>query len=205
MKRILSAAALGLLLSSQAMADQVIPVNYSFDTATACGSWCYHDPSLTKLTDGIVGTAGWAHNQGQEWAGWVYQASINVTFNFATARNITSVSIGSTQDNLGDVALPSFDVWSFEGNQWLLKGSLNNPASSANDNDPYSAAQHPFYTLSNLNIQSNQVRVTARANGPWIFIDEVKFQASPVPEPETYAMMLAGLGVLAALARRRKA
>jgi hypothetical protein len=28
---------------------------------------------------------------------------------------------------------------------------------------------------------------------------------APVPEPETYGMMLAGLGVLGLLARRRKA
>jgi hypothetical protein len=28
--------------------------------------------------------------------------------------------------------------------------------------------------------------------------------AAPVPEPETYGMMLAGLGVLGFLARRRK-
>lgn len=205
MKRILSLAACALALSSPVMADQVIPVSYSFDSATACGSWCYQDPSLTKLTDGIVGNAGWAYNQGQEWAGWAYQASINVNFNFASSHNITTVSIGSTQDNLGDVALPSFDVWSFEGNQWVLKGSLENPASNANDNDPYSAAAHPFYTLSNLNIHSNQVRVTARANGPWIFIDEVQFQATPVPEPETWGMLLAGLGLLGVAARRRKA
>ncbi|MBK9347843.1 MAG: PEP-CTERM sorting domain-containing protein [Burkholderiales bacterium] len=28
---------------------------------------------------------------------------------------------------------------------------------------------------------------------------------APVPEPETYAMLLAGLGVMGAVARRRKA
>ncbi|MDQ3185151.1 MAG: PEP-CTERM sorting domain-containing protein [Pseudomonadota bacterium] len=31
------------------------------------------------------------------------------------------------------------------------------------------------------------------------------FQVSPIPEPETYAMLLAGLGLLGAVARRRKA
>ncbi len=32
----------------------------------------------------------------------------------------------------------------------------------------------------------------------------VSFFATPVPEPETYAMMLAGIGLIAAIARRRK-
>ena len=32
----------------------------------------------------------------------------------------------------------------------------------------------------------------------------VSFVAAPVPEPETYAMMLAGIGMIAAIARRRK-
>ena len=30
------------------------------------------------------------------------------------------------------------------------------------------------------------------------------FKVVPVPEPETYAMMLAGIGMLGALARRRR-
>jgi hypothetical protein len=39
--------------------------------------------------------------------------------------------------------------------------------------------------------------------------DSTRFTAqgnviSPVPEPETYAMMLAGIGMLSAAARRRK-
>jgi hypothetical protein len=32
----------------------------------------------------------------------------------------------------------------------------------------------------------------------------LQLQTAPIPEPETYAMMLAGLGLMALLARRRK-
>jgi len=36
-------------------------------------------------------------------------------------------------------------------------------------------------------------------------IDNVKVSVTAVPEPETYALFLAGLGVMGAVARRRKA
>lgn len=36
------------------------------------------------------------------------------------------------------------------------------------------------------------------------FIDAVHLNAAPVPEPETYAMLLAGLGLLGGIVRRRK-
>ena len=37
-----------------------------------------------------------------------------------------------------------------------------------------------------------------------ILIDDIVVNMSPVPEPETYAMLLAGLGFLGAATRRRK-
>jgi hypothetical protein len=41
-------------------------------------------------------------------------------------------------------------------------------------------------------------------NGGWTYIDHVQYgQMAPVPEPETYAMLLAGLGLMGAVARRR--
>jgi hypothetical protein len=51
--------------------------------------------------------------------------------------------------------------------------------------------------------------LTAFANGPMKFSQQTLLPSIPsitgaVPEPETYGMMLAGLGVLSALARRRK-
>jgi hypothetical protein len=100
-------------------------------------------------------------------------------------------------------------VYKKVGAAWSLVGTLNVPESAANDNSPYSTSPHGFLTLSNLNIDSQFVRVSLRlsSNGPYTFADEVDFysSAAPVPEPETYAMMLAGLGLLGFVARRRKA
>lgn len=42
-----------------------------------------------------------------------------------------------------------------------------------------------------------------QANNAWTFVSEISF-AGAVPEPETYAMLLAGLGLLGSVARRRK-
>ena len=44
----------------------VNPAAYSFDQRTDCGvTWCYR-PAYTKLTDGVLGKASWAVNNGQE-------------------------------------------------------------------------------------------------------------------------------------------
>lgn len=48
---------------------------------------------------------------------------------------------------------------------------------------------------------------TNHNSGAWEEIDSVKLLGqvtAPVPEPETYAMLMAGLGVLGAVARRKK-
>ena len=39
----------------------------------------------------------------------------------------------------------------------------------------------------------------------YAILRDIGWQAAPVPEPAEYAMFLAGLGVLAAVARRRRA
>lgn len=195
-----------LTCTTGAMAATVTPSSYTFDQPTACGTWCYHDASLTKLTDGVVGTAGWAANAGSEWAGWSGQAVVNIDFSFAAVSSIASVSIGSTQDSLADVALPSFAVYAYESGAWALKGTLINPPSDANNVNAYSTAPHSFYTLSGLGIVSDKVRVAVSANGPWSFVDEVRFDGAgvaPVPEPDTYALLMAGLGVVGLVARRR--
>ena len=207
MRFLIAAVVVAASTGSIANAVQVSPVSYSFDQPNSCGSFCYLDTTPpSKLTDGVVGVVGWATNSGTEWDGWLFKPLVNIDFNFGAATLISSVSIGSTQDNLADVVLPSYNVFSStNGVTWTFVQGLVVPASSANDNSPYSTAPHNFFTLSGLGINAQYVRVTALANGPWTFIDEVRFEGSTVPEPASWALMVVGFGFIGAAARRRLA
>ena len=67
--------------------------------------------------------------------------------------------------------------------------------------DPFAAE-----TL-NLGFNARYVQFALNSNygDSYSGLSEVKFFTSAVPEPETYAMFLAGLGLMGAIARRRKA
>jgi hypothetical protein len=194
-----------MLALGQAAHASALPT-YTFDQAPTCGSWCYYDTAMSKLTDGVTGQAGWAVNHGAEWVGWYPVPVVNITFQFGQSMNFSSVTIGSTQDALNDVVLPSFQLWAFEGGSWVSKGVISNPPSSANNNDPYATGPHAVFTFSALNFTTEQVRITATSEvqGTFIFVDEVSFNsAAPVPEPGTWAMLLAGLGTTGLMLRGR--
>ncbi len=76
----------------------------------------------------------------------------------------------------------------------------------------FTLAQNSFtpFSLTGFTNLSSLVFRAGDANGTvgnyWFALDNIHvadFPAAPVPEPETYAMLLAGLGILAMLARRR--
>lgn len=60
-----------------------------------------------------------------------------------------------------------------------------------------------FVSTGPLRAAVSVVMGTQNDIGEHYTVDNVRF-AAPVPEPETYAMFVAGLGVLGAIARRRK-
>lgn len=203
----LSAVLVTAALTGTATAATVTPSSYTYDQSTACGTWCYHDPANSKLTDGVLGLAGWAVNAGNEWDGWVYQNRVNIDFDFGTSRHIDLVRVGTTQDNLGDVVLPSIELYiSNDKSTWTFVTGLTVPPDSAHNIDPFSTAPHDFLTLAGLGIDARYVRVGAIANGPWIFVDEVQFQSrttQPVPEPAALGLLAAGLASLAGTRRPR--
>jgi hypothetical protein len=119
----------------------------------------------------------------------------------------------------------------YEGYYTTVLGSnLNNPAPKAkafqlalwelnNDNGNLLSGNLRFNSLSNAVVaDANAMLVTARGNGvihntySYTALDskgaginsQKLLTVTPVPEPETYAMMLAGLGALGFMARRKK-
>ena len=78
---------------------------------------------------------------------------------------------------------------------------------SMNVLEGYSLSTTPSNTYYYINRLTNDTKFL-RVAGNFVAIDDLQFDTKTVngiPEPETYALMLAGLGVVGFMARRRKA
>ncbi len=184
---------------------EVLPTSYVFDQATDVGSYTYHDETGRQLIDGYYGVAPWSANLGNgpayEWVGWCNDSIVNIDFDFTTAKQVNMIKIGTTQDNLDDVVIPSFRIYSSnDKTSWSFVKLLDIPENNAYNNVYYTA------TFSNLNITSRYIRVAAvfSSNGPWTFLDEVDFyQDTTIPEPAT--IFLIGVAFLFSFLKKRVA
>jgi len=109
------------------------------------------------------------------------------------------------------------DSKTYDGNySWLLTNALTGKVvdgdSKLNLNDTSSSASGAYQlTFSNL-VASTSYTLSlvgkwtgVQDSGKWALTSAPSVSITPVPEPETYAMFLAGLGVIGMIARRRKA
>lgn len=142
----------------------------------------------------------------QSWNGtaWVTStAAVSITIEDAlgevTTFSGTGVSAGASSflaqiSGIGDIHEHlDFDLTGADrglASAYLITLSLGSLSDVAASSGPY-AASNPFYIAFNAGLSSES-------------FEGAVAQLAPVPEPETYAMLLAGLGVLA-LARRRRA
>ena len=70
-------------------------------------------------------------------------------------------------------------------------------------NPTYGSNNKEYFGFSGANITS--VRLTAATSGDWVFIDNLTSVGGAVPEPASWAMLIAGFGVVGASMRRRRA
>ena len=106
---------------------------------------------------------------------------------------------GSATINLGGVKSFSF-LWgspdatnmiNIDGQMFTGLGLLGSTANSANSNTRWATFTSDV-AMNSFTMTTNQIAFEIAV-------------ANPIPEPETYALMLGGLGALAFVARRRKA
>lgn len=172
--------------------------SYEYWDETYNGSGCVtcSNAALTggrgDLTDGVIATDNWFVTEAPvgngPYVGWTLDPVI--TFHWNTPVNITSVTFHFDDSNgSGGVYAPS---------------NVNVGGTNFAIADPLGSAPLAF-VADGLSFSGNDLVVSITRGGPWVFLSEVEFNAAPIPEPETYAMLLAGLGLLGFVARRRKA
>ena len=172
--------------------------SYTYWDETYSGSGCVtcNNASLTggkgDLTDGIIAADNWFVTEAPAgngpYVGWM-NLNPTITFHWNTTVTINSVTFYLDDANGA--------------------GGVNAPASVMVDGNLFSIAEPvgsaPFaFTANGFSFTGNDLVVTLNRKNAWVFLSEVEFNAMAVPEPETYALMLVGLGAIATITRRRK-
>lgn len=199
---------LGLVVAVPcALAAQVNPSSYDMPNGST-GNYSYWDESYTglgcktcdgaaltgglgDLTDGVIASASWNVVEAPAGPGpYVGWANIDptITFHFSQSVSIDSVIFSFDDSNLAGVTAPGSVT--IAGQTFAVV----NPVGS----EPFS------FAVSGLSFVGNTLPVVIHRTGSWSFVSEISF-ASAVPEPDSGAMMLAGLAVGLGIVMRRKA
>jgi hypothetical protein len=127
------------------------------------------------------------------------------TFMNVAAGFDTGFSFFYTAVNVGG-SISVYDGLNGTGN---LLATLDLPTTPSTCGSEYNAGFCPFIA-SGIGFAGTAMSVSFAGVANQVVFDDVTFGSitpnpNPIPEPETYALMLAGLGVVATVARRRKA
>ena len=189
------------LSSASAFADPVLPTlqNTSFETTTVGGGYGYGDVA----TGWSITGGGAVSSNGTAWEGTTTSGT-----HFGVLQNISSISQTFTSGIQADYSF-SFDL--------ALRGSHYDAgqAVAVKLDGQLLGTFSPTTSWSALSVSALQVAAGTHTlqfagTNPLnkvdtsAFLDNVTMTVTPVPEPETYAMFLAGLGLMGAVARRRK-
>lgn len=204
MKHVSSALlALTLAASMSANAAPVSIVNPSFEhQVLADGAWTSGSGQMygwIQSTGGVINptTANFSNPvpDGNNTA-WLNSSSATQTLSTALTANMAytlMVDVGDRKDG----NFPGYRVSLWAGNNLLASESSLVP------NDGFLTSTVNYTALAGNPFLGQALKIELHSNGIQVNFDNVRLDVSPVPEPETYALMLAGLGLVGFAVRRR--
>ena len=206
-------AALGLAASVGASATTLVdggfeakgaalPVNtYCYDNVAAGDGFCAASPWANVINNsGVIksgnGSWGGVAAAGGDYYGFIQGlGSVGQSFT-ATANGSATVNWSDT-NRAGYGGLQSYDVSIFDGVTSTTIGSFSTAAG------PWVARTSSVFVLTSGATYS--LRFTGLANNDsTAFIDNVSLATNAVPEPASWALMIAGFGLTGAAMRRRR-
>lgn len=200
---VLAAGMLGAIGFSQVAYGADLVVNGSFEATTQSpGTWNVYNSLLgwtglpnIELRNNVAGTA-------YDGVNFVELDTHGIGYNSAMKQTLTGAA-GLYQLSFWYSARPNTGLtndlqFTLDGSSpvTLLSGVSNNTSNHIWQN--YTALFN-FDGSGDLTFYAAGVFDTYGGS-----LDKISFTTAPIPEPETYAMMLAGLGLLGAMTRRRK-
>ena len=148
------------------------------------------------LTDGVVASDFWynVENGGGTgpYVGWYLPTTPNplITFNFASLSTINDISIHIDNSHVGGVFAPAAILINGVSQSFTAPG----------------VGTIGFINFTGLGLVGNSLTIEFQQGGGWTFVSEISFdgRAGVVPEPTSWAMMVAGFGVVGMQIRRRR-
>ena len=198
MKRVLAAVA-ATLLGTSAFAATPVLVNGSFETNTVGGGYAYGNVAAGWNIDSVAAVSA----NGTAWNGTAQDGNA-----FAALQNVSSISQTFANTSAADYSF-AFSLALRPGYNPGQAVSVSLDGSLLGQYDVTSTGWTSF-SVNALNIAAGSHTLSFGGTNPTkafdttAFLDNVSMSVSAVPEPGTYAMLLAGLGLLGFVARRRK-